>query len=168
MGGVVARRQFALEMDLGSYFKRVFCSFLLLSADGPRNVIGYFWRLPMSKRILIDVEQSNNICVIRFKGRFDTGTDPEYLRAKSDEIKNGHTGKVLADLTEVPYIGSTGVGFIVDIFVSVRRKPGGRFVLVGLKRLTLQVFDVMHLNTVIPLAADVGSGMAYLCSAPEP
>ena len=53
---------------------------------------------------------------MRREGRFVTGADPEYLRAKKDEIAALHCEKVLADLREVSQIASTGVGFIVAIF----------------------------------------------------
>ena len=53
---------------------------------------------------------------MRDEGRFVTGADPEYLRAKKDEIATLHCEKVLADLHEVSQIASTGVGFIVAIF----------------------------------------------------
>jgi anti-anti-sigma factor len=69
---------------------------------------------------------------------------------------------VLADFNEVPYIDSTGIGFIVGVYTSVTNMPGGRFVLVGPSHRVREVLDLMRLSTIIPIAADEASGLAFL------
>ena len=44
--------------------------------------------------MLIELNQIDDVCVMRFEGRFVTGTDPEYLRGKSDELKRLACGKL--------------------------------------------------------------------------
>jgi anti-anti-sigma factor len=111
--------------------------------------------------MVIEVGKQDDVCVLRVEGRFATGADPEYLSAKMDELKRLHRGKVLVDLREMPYIGSTGIGFIVGIFTSVTMNAG-HFVLVGLQPRVHEVFRLTRLATIIPSAPDLASGLATL------
>jgi anti-anti-sigma factor len=85
-----------------------------------------------------------------------------HLRAKTDEIKSRNCTKVLTDLHEMPVIGSTGIGFVVSMYISVTKMAGGRFVLADANHRLREVFDPTRLSTVIPLAADTASGLAAL------
>src|SRR5580698_4733973 len=108
--------------------------------------------------MLVDIEHRENICFVRFKGRFVTGADRAYLTGKAVDIKNAQCRKVIADFHDVPYIDSTGIGFIVSVFTSVTKDAGGRFVLVGANQRVREVFDLTRLSSVIPMAADEASG----------
>jgi anti-anti-sigma factor len=113
-----------------------------------------------SKPMLIEVRQKDEICVVRCEGRLVTA-DHEYLHAKKDEIKGANCKKVLADFSEVPDIGSAGIGFIVGVYTSTKNS-GGRFVLVGIRPRVREVLDITRVSKVIPLAADIASGLATL------
>ncbi len=115
----------------------------------------------MSKQMVIEVEQKGEVCLLRCEGRFVAGTDPQYLRAKRDEVNRLHCKKVLADFREVSDIGSAGIGFIVGIYTSVR-DSGGRLIVVGLRPRVRELFDLTRVSTIIPLAPDVASGLAVL------
>ena len=110
--------------------------------------------------MLIEIKQKDKICFVRCEGHLITA-DHEYLRAKKDEIKEANCKKVLADFSEVSDIGSAGIGFIVGVYTSTKNS-GGRFVLVGLRPRVREVLDRMLVSTVIPLAADIASGLATL------
>jgi stage II sporulation protein AA (anti-sigma F factor antagonist) len=112
--------------------------------------------------MLIDVKQKDEVCLLRCEGRFVAGTDPEYLRIKRNEINGLNCKKVLADFRGVSDIGSAGLGFIVGVYMSTRNS-GGRFILVGLRPRVREIFDVTRVSTVIPVAADIESGLATLC-----
>ena len=112
--------------------------------------------------MLIEIKRKDEVCVLRCEGRFVAGTDPEYLRVKRDEIKGLGCKKVLADFGGVSDVGSAGLGFIVGVYTSTRNS-GGSFMLVGLKPHVREIFDLTRVSTVIPIAADVASGLATLC-----
>lgn len=112
------------------------------------------------KTIMIDIEKKDDVCLLRFRGNFHTGEDPDYLRAKMEEIKSVNCPKVLADFEDVPLVGSTGISFLVELY----RNSGGRFVLVRTQRRVREVLDITRLSTVFPLATDVESGLAALNS----
>ncbi len=122
-----------------------------------------------AKPMLIEVRQKDEICLVRCEGRLVTA-DHEYLHAKKDEIKGANCKKVLADFSEVPDIGSAGIGFIVGVYTSTKNS-GGRFVLVGIRPRVREVLDITRVSKVIPLAADIASGLATLrdeCLAADP
>jgi anti-sigma B factor antagonist len=122
------------------------------------------WCSNIGERVfmLVDIEHREDICFMRFKGRFVTGGDRAYLLGKVGEVKDAHCQKVMADFHGVPYIDSTGIGFIVSVFTSVTKDACGRFVLVGANHRVREVFDLTRLSTVIPMAADEESGIAAL------
>jgi anti-anti-sigma factor len=116
--------------------------------------------------MLIEMERKDDVCIVHLSGRFPSGDDAEYLRAKSDEIRNSNCLKVLADLREVPSMGSAGIGFVVGVYSSVTKNPAGRFVMVGATPRVREVFDLTRLSAVIPSAPDLSSGMAILHDGP--
>src|ERR1700730_10867533 len=111
--------------------------------------------------MLIEVRQKDEICHVRCEGRLVTA-EHDYLQAKKHEIKRANCRKVLADFSEVSDIGSAGIGFIVGVYTSTKNS-GGRFVLVGLRPRVREVLDITRVSTVIPLAADIASGLVTLC-----
>jgi anti-anti-sigma factor len=112
--------------------------------------------------MVIDIEQHNRVCILRCRGRFVAGPEMDYMQTRMDDIKRLDCAKVLADFQDVTSLGSLGVTFIVGVYASVVRKPGGRFVLVGASPHVKHVLDLTQLATVIPQAADVASGLAAL------
>ena len=117
--------------------------------------------------MLIDVRRENEVCFLRCEGRFVAGIDPEYLRLKQDEIRRLNCKKVLADFREISDIGSAGIGFVVGAYM-LTRSLGGRFILVGLRPRVREIFDLTRVSTIIPLAADMQSGLAALCGESSP
>ncbi len=65
--------------------------------------------------MLIELERQDDVCILCLKGRLATGTDPEYLHSKADEVKTQSCSKILVDWRELASIGSTGSGFVVGI-----------------------------------------------------
>ncbi len=110
----------------------------------------------------IELSQTDDVCILRFEGRFTTGSDPEYLRNKLEELKQHVCGKMLVDFRDVVSVGSTAIGFIVAIYSSVTKSPGGRFVLMGAQPRVREVLDLTRLSSIIPMASDFDSGMAAL------
>jgi len=110
--------------------------------------------------MLIEIENQNDVCILRLKGRFMTGADPGYLRSRAEEVRTGNYSKLLVDMSEVDAIGSTVIGFVVALYTSVIQKAGGRFTLTGANKRVREVLDLTRLDTIIPLAPDAGSALA--------
>jgi anti-anti-sigma factor len=112
--------------------------------------------------MVIELDQLNGICIVRVKGRLGAGAELEYLSTKAGEIKSLGCTKLLLDLSEVESIGSTGIGFLFDLYASIMRVPGRSFILVGANRHVRAVLDVTRVTTVIPMAEDMESGLTVL------
>ena len=109
--------------------------------------------------VRIEIERREDVCLVHFHGPFRTGCDdPDYLRAKMDEVKTLNRALVLADLSGVPSAGSTFLGLIAGLY----RSWGNRLILTGIQPRVRQVLDITGLSTVVPLAADIESGLATL------
>ncbi len=115
--------------------------------------------------MVIEIEQTDGICVLHLKGRLVAGTDFEFLHAKAEEIKKSNCAKVVADLREVPAMGSTGIGFLVGLYTSVTKIPDGRFVVVGAQPRVREVLELTRLSTIIPMASDMASALTVLRGA---
>jgi anti-anti-sigma factor len=105
--------------------------------------------------MLVEIEKRGDICLLRLHGRFATGKDSGYLRGKTEEVKNSNCAKVLADFSEVEYIDSTGIGFLIGIYASVTRNATGQFVLCNLNRRVREVLELTRLANVMPIYANV-------------
>jgi len=112
--------------------------------------------------MLIEFDYRDDVCILRPKGRFVTGLDAAYLRSKTEEVRNSGCRKVLADFRDVPYIDSTGIGFMVGVYTTVTNTLGGRFVIVGPHPRVREVLDLTRLSSVMPIVADEAAGMKFL------
>jgi anti-anti-sigma factor len=108
----------------------------------------------------IDIEHKGDRCILRLKGEFRSGADIGYLRAKFEGIKALGPREIVADLSGVSSMGSSGIGFIVGLYTSVIKKPGGRFVMAGANARVKEVFAVTNVDTVIPSSDTVESALA--------
>jgi anti-sigma B factor antagonist len=117
--------------------------------------------------MLIDFEfHDDGVCILRLKGRFITGGDVAYLRAKTEELKASGCRKAVADFTDVPYLDSTGIGFLVHTYTTMK-KAGGQFVLASLNRRVRQVLKLTKLADIFPSYEDVQSALAALAASAE-
>jgi len=112
--------------------------------------------------MLVEFEQKGDVCVVRLHGRFATGQDSSYLRAKTEELKNAGHEKVLADFSQVSYIDSTGIGFLIGIYTSVLKNATGRFALANLNRRVRDVLELTRLANVMPIYPSEDAAMAAL------
>ena len=117
--------------------------------------------------MLIDFESSGEVFILRLKGRFATGADSAYLRAKAAEVKASGPNKVLVDFRGVPYIDSTGISFVVGLYTSVVKGAEGRFALINLGNLVREALEITRLNTILPIYENEHAALAALTSPPE-
>jgi anti-anti-sigma factor len=112
--------------------------------------------------MLVEFEFRGDLCLLRLHGRFATGQDSAYLRNRTEEIKKSGSSKVLADFSQVDYIDSTGMGFLIGIYTSVMKTPNGRFVLCNLNRRVREVLELTRLANVMSIYATEEAAMRAL------
>lgn len=110
----------------------------------------------------VDLEQHGDICIAHFRGRITAGSDLDDVSAKAERIKQIACAKLLVDFSHVQSIGSTGIGFLVGLYISIRKKPDGAFVLAGVNARVREVLDLTRLSSILPMAADVVAGLEFL------
>ena len=68
----------------------------------------------------LESEIRDGVLVLRLKGRFVTGSNAEVVSARK-QLHGTDVANAVVDLGEVPYIDSTGLAFLVDLY---DRLPG--------------------------------------------
>jgi anti-anti-sigma factor len=114
-----------------------------------------------------EIERRDDVCVLRIGGRSASDPDANYLRMKAREIKSLGCRKLIADIRELDSIGSSGIGFFVELYTSATKDTAGRFVLVGASLHVLEVLNITRLNTIIPMAEDLAAGLAFCAREDE-
>jgi len=108
----------------------------------------------------IDFESTDDVCIIRLEGRFVTGSDAEYTRTK-EQLHRSAYKKAVVDCTEVPYLDSTALNFLVGLYTTMTNL-GGRLVLCGLNRRMSEVLRITRLDEIIPVRADRQAALTAL------
>mgnify|MGYP006287668723 CR=1 FL=1 len=78
--------------------------------------------------------------------------------AKKKLAKNGEIKKLILDLSQVPYLDSSGVGVILSIFKFMRKRNGSLSV-AGPNQKIKRVFEVTKLTEVISVYDNVEEAM---------
>ena len=115
----------------------------------------------MTRPMIFETAQRDDICVVRIGGRLATGADADCLRMKAQEIKSLGCRTVIADIRELDSIGSEGLGFFVDLYTSMTKDTAGRFVLAGPSPRVLEVLALTGLSMKIPIVEDLAAGLTY-------
>ena len=71
---------------------------------------------------------------------------------------------VILDLTEVPYLDSSGLGSLVSTFVS-RQKAGQRVALSGVNERVMKLFEITRVESLFLMFPTIDDAIAALTSA---
>jgi anti-anti-sigma factor len=72
----------------------------------------------------LDIRQTGNICYLKLKGPLKYGDGVKQLdQAVESALSSGHL-HLLLDLSEMPYIDSSGIGAIVDALRQAKKVGG--------------------------------------------
>jgi anti-anti-sigma factor len=117
--------------------------------------------------MLVDFQHQGDICVLRLEGRFATGQDSLYLHNKAEELKASGCTKVLVDFARVDYVDSTGIGFLIGIYTSVKKSPQGAFALVNANRRVRDVLELTRLAQIIQTYPSEQAALGALSSGSQ-
>src|SRR6266567_2897749 len=105
------------------------------------------------------------VAVVRLEGRFNTGSDAEYVRVKEGLQESGKN-KLMVDCGAVRYLDSTALNFIIGLYTTTVN-AGGRFALCGLNARMREVLRITHLDKVIPTYDAREKALAALTQSDE-
>lgn len=91
--------------------------------------------------------------ICRVSGELDAYTAPD-LRDALDELVAGHRSWIIADLTELTYLDSTGLGILVGTAKRCRQ-AGGDLAVACARRNLLKIFQISGTQEILNVVPDV-------------
>ena len=103
----------------------------------------------------------DDVAILSLSGKFLAGSDGPYLRQKVKDLMDAGTRKLIVDFADVPYIDSTGLGFLAGARVTAQNAGAG-IVLAGLNRHVRKILDDVNLTQIFVIADTEAAAMALL------
>ena len=107
---------------------------------------------------------ADDIAIVSLSGKFLAGSDGPYLRQKVKDFIDAGTRKLILDFSDVPYIDSTGLGFLAGARVTAQN-AGARMVLANLNTHVQRILDDVKLSQFFVIAPDDAAAMAKVNEA---
>ncbi|MFQ5411734.1 MAG: STAS domain-containing protein [Phycisphaerae bacterium] len=97
-----------------------------------------------SNNLVKDVHKTSDSTIVILDGEVDMRRSPD-LHAALVDVANDRPKKLILNLSAVPYMDSSGVGTLVEVY---RRVSGyeGKFILFGLTHRVRSVFEITKLD----------------------
>ena len=109
----------------------------------------------------IEVKFYDDVAAVHLSGKFLAGGDGPFLRQKVKELIDAGTRKLIIDFSEVPYMDSTGVGFLAGTHATAKM-AGVRLILAGLNAHVRNVLEVLGLLRLFVVEEDEAAALAKL------
>jgi len=106
----------------------------------------------------VTTEEVGDGYVIHPKGDIDLSRSPELRVAIAEAQKDG-PDRMVVDLSDVPYMDSSGVATLVEA-MQIARRAGTKLVLCGLGEKVLAIFQIARLDTVFTIVEDTDEALA--------
>ncbi|QNN21390.1 STAS domain-containing protein [Planctomycetales bacterium ZRK34] len=106
----------------------------------------------MSDLITSQQPLDDGFCV-GLTGDIDLSRSPQ-LRQDLIQLTEQTPGRLVVDMTEVPYMDSSGVATLVEA-LQRQRKHNGKMVLCGLQPKVLSIFEIARLDMVFTIVEDL-------------
>jgi anti-sigma B factor antagonist len=104
------------------------------------------------------VERSGPATILRPMGEIDLSRAPA-LRHRLSEVQRGRPGRLIIDLSHVPYMDSSGVATLVEA-MQVARRAGGRLVLCALQERVRSIFEIARLDMIFTIVGSPADALA--------
>jgi anti-anti-sigma factor len=114
--------------------------------------------------VRITARFADDIVIVSLNGKFLAGSDGPYLRQKVKDFIDAGTRKLILDFSDVPYIDSTGLGFLAGARVTAQN-AGARMVLANLNTHVQRILDDVKLSQFFVIAPDDAAAMAKVNEA---
>jgi anti-anti-sigma factor len=117
--------------------------------------------------VRIAVHFKDDVAILSLSGRFLAGSDGPYLRQKVKDLMDAGTRKLMVDFADVPYIDSTGLGFLAGARVTVQN-AGAQIVLASINRHVRKILDDVNLTQFFVLADSEDTALGLLNKSAPP
>ncbi len=99
----------------------------------------------------ISVKTTNEVKVLAFEGRLDTGTSPDAQQQLTRLIEEGET-KILVNFEKLDYISSAGLRVLLVIAKQLKTTDG-ELRICSLNEVVKEVFDISGFDMILPISA---------------
>jgi anti-anti-sigma factor len=110
-----------------------------MSEQRERSIVG----------LQISIRESVDITILDLRGRSTIDGESELLSRRLRQLAASGRCKLLLNLTDLTQVDSSGVGVIIDTYVSLKDQ-GGDLKLLRPRGRVLEVLRVLHLLEIIP------------------
>jgi anti-anti-sigma factor len=114
--------------------------------------------------VRITARFADDIVIVSLSGKFLAGSDGPYLRQKVKDLIDAGTRKLIIDFSDVPYIDSTGLGFLAGARVTAQN-AGTRMVLANVNVHVQKILDDVKLSQFFVIAPDDAAAMGKVNEA---
>jgi anti-sigma B factor antagonist len=92
----------------------------------------------------IELRSLGQVKLVKLRGRLNLGDSVDRLRDTLADLMSSGDTRVVLDLSEVPWIDSSGIGLLVKILTSAKQK-GGSIKLLNPSKFTVQTLKMICL-----------------------
>ena len=108
----------------------------------------------------------DDVAMLNLSGKFLAGSDGPYLRQKVKDLIDAGTQKLIINFAEVPYIDSTGLGFLAGSRVTAQNS-GVRLILAEVNAHVRRILDDLNLSQFFVIAPNESAALELMSkSAP--
>ena len=109
----------------------------------------------------VSVRFKDDVSIVNLSGKFVAGGDGPFLRQKVRDLIEAGARKLLFEFDDVPYIDSTGLGFLAGSR-ELAAEAGATIVLSGMNPHVRRILDGVKLTQFFELVDDQNAGLARL------
>jgi anti-sigma B factor antagonist len=117
--------------------------------------------------VRIEVRFKDDVAIMNLSGKFLAGSDGPFLRQKVKDLIDAGTRKLVLGFADVPYIDSTGLGFLAGSRVTAQN-AGVNLVLAGLNEHVRRIMDGVRLTQFFVVVDDEASALNKVNEAVTP
>jgi anti-sigma B factor antagonist len=109
----------------------------------------------------VAVHFNNDTAILNLSGKFLAGSDGPFMRQKVKDLMDAGTCKLIINFAEVPYIDSTGLGFLAGARVTAQN-AGAHIVLTQINAHVLKILNDVNLTQFFVIAASDAAALDIL------
>ncbi len=102
----------------------------------------------------IEKKVNGNIVIFSFSGNLILSELESVRQQVKEVIEKENVNEIIFDMSDVDFIDSAGIGFVVSIYKTLKGR-NGKFALSGLKTKPKEVFSLTRLDKIIKIYDDL-------------
>ncbi|HET7872926.1 MAG TPA: STAS domain-containing protein [Terriglobales bacterium] len=118
-------------------------------------------------KLKVKERQVDTVSILDFSGRIVLGKETALMRDSILDLVARGRKNIVLNLSDVPYIDSTGIGELLSASKAVR-KAGGDLKLLNLTRKVRDMVEVVKLGSIFELFDDETAAVKSFAAEPKP